>query len=223
MDWLEKRREWQRAVERIFIGTDDIGNKTMTASHFICVTTLAVALSACASTAEQFTVGSEAGPVAGSEERGVARGRTLILGDTEWEIPEGADVISWKCREFGSRDSEDQVLVEVGRASVANLAKTSDEYQELDESGKDSFLKLLKAFEDHTAFVLYDGTNEGEFAFYIRDGLDQNWLWGNRGEEDEGYRYAIVIEPDGTGLYYDLSNAEDGVKKRADDVFKCTR
>ncbi|MCX2982241.1 hypothetical protein EYC98_15370 [Halieaceae bacterium IMCC14734] len=218
MGWLENRRvrrEWQRKVERIFSGTDEPRNKTMKASHFICVTTLAVALSACAPNAEKSPVGAE--------EQGVAQGRTLIVDGKAREIPEGADVISWKCREYGSRDSKDEVLVEVGRASFASLVKTRDEYQELDESDKDSLSKILKALEDHTAFVLYDGTNEGELAFYSREGLDQNWYWGSLGEEDQKYRYAIVIKPDGKGLYYDFSTAKDGVKNRADDVFKCSR
>jgi len=29
----------------------------------------------------------------------------------------------------------------------------------------------------------------------------------------EKYRYAFVIEPDGTGLYYDFSTSEDGTAK----------
>ena len=50
-------------------------------------------------------------------------------------------------------------------------------------------------------------------------GLTRRWDFGHN--EDRGtYRYAFVIEPDGTGGYYDFSTSEDG-RTQARDVYKC--
>ena len=63
-------------------------------------------------------------------------------------------------------------------------------------------------------FVLYGDGTTGEQAYFSRQGLDLRWNWGNRVRDGiEKYRYAFVIEPDGTGLYYDFSTSEDGTAK----------
>ena len=66
-------------------------------------------------------------------------------------------------------------------------------------------------------FILYDGTSKGVFAMYKRDELDHRWNWGT------GSSYSFIIRPDGTGLYYDFSTAKNGVKSKADDIYKCSR
>ena len=52
-------------------------------------------------------------------------------------------------------------------------------------------------------FILYEGGTRGELAYFYRKGLNLRWDWEN---------YAIVIKPDGTGLYYDFSYQSNGVK-----------
>ena len=56
-------------------------------------------------------------------------------------------------------------------------------------------------------FVLFDGGYTGVLSHFSRQGLDYRWDWGDNGE------YAIVIEPDGSGLYYDFSMSKDGTAK----------
>lgn len=64
-------------------------------------------------------------------------------------------------------------------------------------------------------FVLYDGGYEGKTTRYSREGIDYRWDWGL------GYRYAFVIKPDGTGLYYDFNFADENGQAKARDLFKC--
>ena len=64
-------------------------------------------------------------------------------------------------------------------------------------------------------FVIYDGGNSGESTHYQRKGLNLRWDWGPKGSD-----FAFILEPDGTGLFYDFSNAE-GKTVKANQVFKC--
>ena len=50
-------------------------------------------------------------------------------------------------------------------------------------------------------------------------GLNHRWDFGYN-EGGETYRYAFVIEPEGTGAYYDFSTSDDGTAK-ARRFFKC--
>ena len=50
-------------------------------------------------------------------------------------------------------------------------------------------------------------------------GLNRRWNFGHD-ESGDGYPYAFVIKPDGTGLYYDFSTSSDGTAK-ASDLFNC--
>jgi len=52
-------------------------------------------------------------------------------------------------------------------------------------------------------------------------GVNRRWDWGNDG--DDSYNYAFVIEPDGTGLYYDFSWTEKGETTNSRQVFSCRR
>jgi hypothetical protein len=65
-------------------------------------------------------------------------------------------------------------------------------------------------------FILYDGGNSGEYTHYQRAGLNHRWDWGSNGGN-----YSFIIEPDGTGLYYDFSTASNGKKEKADSIYKC--
>jgi len=71
---------------------------------------------------------------------------------------------------------------------------------------------LLKGF----GFVLYDGGNTGERALYRRTGLEHRWDSGPRVTD-----YALVIRPDGTGLYYDSFSDPSGESAKATRVYKC--
>ena len=66
-------------------------------------------------------------------------------------------------------------------------------------------------------FVLYDGTDTGSRGTYLRQGLNLLWNWGYKGQ------YAFILEPDGTGLFYDFSNTKEGESKKADSVYKCSK
>lgn len=61
--------------------------------------------------------------------------------------------------------------------------------------------------ENNVGFILYEDGTVGELAYFHRDGLNLRWDWG------EGGVYAFVIEPDGTGLYYNFSASKDGTAK----------
>jgi len=77
-------------------------------------------------------------------------------------------------------------------------------------------------FSNHTlsdfGFVLYDGGYSGDSTSYQRRGINQRWDWGPNGSE-----YTFVIEPDGTGLFYDFSSIPDGESTKANAVYKCNR
>ena len=137
--------------------------------------------------------------------------RTLVLGGEELKAGEPWAFISWKCRDYSYGG---KTLVEVGRATFPNEYKNSIEYQELTNEQKQEINKLSSML----GFVLYDGTNTGDLTTYKRDGLTHRWDWGS-----DGSSYSIVIKTDGTGLYYDFSTAKDGMKSKADDIFKCSR
>ena len=60
---------------------------------------------------------------------------------------------------------------------------------------------------NHKGFVLYENGTTGDEALFSRQGLNLRWDWG------DGYKYAFIIKPDGTGLYYDFSASKDGTAK----------
>ena len=65
-------------------------------------------------------------------------------------------------------------------------------------------------------FILYDGGDIGVVSNYERTGLEHRWDWGPNGSE-----YAFIIKTDGSGLYYDFTNVEDGNTTKAKEVYKC--
>ena len=64
-------------------------------------------------------------------------------------------------------------------------------------------------------FVIYDGGDSGEATHYERKGINLRWDWGTKGPD-----FSFVLKPDGTGLFYDFSNAR-GETIKANQVFKC--
>ena len=67
-------------------------------------------------------------------------------------------------------------------------------------------------------FILYDGGYSGERTYYRRTGLEHRWDWG-----PNETNYAFVIQPDGTGLYYDFSSVPYGESTKASEVYQCYR
>jgi len=137
--------------------------------------------------------------------------RTLILGGKEYKENKLGIFISWKCRDYSDRG---KTLVEVGRITLPDDFKKTDEYKEMDDATKQKLNEIMKM----TGFILYDGTNTGDIALYTHAGLNHRWDWGPKVGT-----YSFVIKPDGTGLFYDFRTAKKGVKDKADDVYKCSR
>ena len=67
-------------------------------------------------------------------------------------------------------------------------------------------------------FVLYDGSSSGESSSYQRKGVNQRWDWGPNGSD-----FAFVLEPDGTGLFYDFSNVSKGETRKPNSLYRCSR
>ena len=65
-------------------------------------------------------------------------------------------------------------------------------------------------------FVLYDGGNTGEPTHYQRKGINHRWDWGPHTTE-----YALIIKPDGTGLFYDFSLVRAGESAKANEIYRC--
>ncbi|MBO8450443.1 MAG: hypothetical protein IAA96_04985 [Spirochaetes bacterium] len=63
-------------------------------------------------------------------------------------------------------------------------------------------------------FILYDGGDIGQMAFFSRDGLDYRWDWGSDMD------YCLTIAPDGTAFYFDFSTVPDGEPAKARDIFQ---
>ncbi len=84
----------------------------------------------------------------------------------------------------------------------------------------DRVLVELGYFGDPTlqgiGFVLFDGGYTGVRTYYRRTGLEHRWDWGPNGTD-----YAFVIQPDGTGLYYDFTSVPKGQSTKASAVYKC--
>ena len=110
---------------------------------------------------------------------------TIILDGEKYTEKSAGDFVSWSCVDYVN---DYKTVIEVGI--------TSSDY------------------ESAPGFVLFDGTNKGIFADYMRDGINHRWNWGE---------YAFLIKPDGTGLYYDFSGVGAGESTTASDVFKCSK
>jgi TonB family protein len=114
--------------------------------------------------------------------------RTIVIDGQQVTENKVREFISWGC---GGFIQPNNVLIEVGIFSNPEL------------SGE--------------GFILFDGGDTGEFAWYRREGINHRWSWGPNGND-----YSFVINPHGGGLYYDFTNAKGG-KTKASDVFTCER
>jgi len=164
-------------------------------------------LSACAIVPEKITAAPEQETAAPEQKTA----RTLILGGKQFKENKPGEFTSWKCRDYSYGG---KTLVEVGKLTLSDDYKKRSDYKEIDDSAK----KVVDDFIKMTGFVLYDGTNTGDFTFYKRRGINHRWDWGT-----EGGSYSFIINPDGTGSFYDFSSSKKGEKIKADDIYKCSR
>ena len=78
---------------------------------------------------------------------------------------------------------------------------------------------------EQLGFVLFDDSYEGLPVIVNREGLDKTWRWSNwdtKGiKENTPFDYLIEISPDGTGVYFDFTNASEDGKTKGSEVFKC--
>jgi len=119
--------------------------------------------------------------------------RTIILDGIEEPLTENDDLSfeSWTCYELSKSI---RVRVEVG---------------------------IIKGYEG-IGFILFDRTNTGTPTFYTKDntseGIKHRWGWGLN--EAENFDYEFILNPDGNGLFYNHSVAEDGISG-TQRSFKC--
>lgn len=80
-------------------------------------------------------------------------------------------------------------------------------------------VKLTADFDTRTAVEVAGTINPTLFRLV---GLERRWDWGDDG--DGGYPYAVTIETDGTGQYYDFStvmaDADGGYRTKPSALFK---
>lgn len=82
----------------------------------------------------------------------------------------------------------------------------------------------LTADRSKGAGTLTFGTITHETDFII-NGLARRWYWGKGQIEDEPdtFRYALVMEPDRTGYYYDFAFADKDGKAESRATYICTK
>ncbi|MHC5083926.1 MAG: hypothetical protein ACYTET_08335 [Planctomycetota bacterium] len=67
-------------------------------------------------------------------------------------------------------------------------------------------------------FILYDGGSSGDLTRYQRKGINKRWSW-----ETTAGSFSFVLEPDGTGHYYDFTGVPEGEKIKSTDLFRCSK
>ena len=142
--------------------------------------------------------------------------RTLEIGGKTLDI-----YAHWACRDYASDGPTvlELVITNITFGDMINEVIQEDEYikKEMQKSKDISkTLQELKAAQKfNVGYILFDDGKEYEAALHRREGINHRWVW------EEG-NYSFIIKPDGTGLYYDFTNAKDGTTK-ARDVFKCEK
>lgn len=81
-------------------------------------------------------------------------------------------------------------------------------------------------------FILFEDENDGTITLTFREGLNRMWTWDDQMEMDklkseerlqEGFSYKFIVEPDGTGLYYNFNGKKDGELVKPSGLFQCER
>jgi hypothetical protein len=78
-------------------------------------------------------------------------------------------------------------------------------------------------FYPDTGIGLVQVTGGHYVAMYKLNGFNHRWDFSANPEtvKTRGFEYSFVIEPDGTGLYYDFSASDSGTKTRPSQVYRC--
>ena len=142
------------------------------------------------------------------EVKDVARGTnqndtgTLQLGDRNL----GAYTI-WECRDYSR-----------GGPVVLELLRADTEISEMKDGARDLQYDTNLISGVHLGFILLDDRKEHLLAVYTRDGINHRWDW----KDNKDNAFAIVIDLDGTGFYYDFSDSKDG-RTTSRDMFECEK
>ena len=92
-------------------------------------------------------------------------------------------------------------------------------FSRFDFSQETVLFTLYRLKEDEAGLVSVAGIIH-KAMFYVA-GLERRWNFPSDALlADGGYPYSFIIEPDGTGLYYDFSTSEDG-QARASQLYTC--
>lgn len=119
---------------------------------------------------------------------------------------EQQNVETWDCKEFGKHNWEEKPVL-VKASSI--LLRDSDIASLPNELKLDNLFKELKERKVRPGFVVVAGTSHN--ALYSVQGFNRRWDFG---PSDRPGNYAFIIEPDGTGLYYEFMNKNSLAKAR---------
>ena len=56
---------------------------------------------------------------------------------------------------------------------------------------------------------------------YRVEGFDRRWSFGS--QDDGNFDYVFILQPDGTGIYYDFSSVEVGESVEGSQIFVCKK
>lgn len=118
--------------------------------------------------------------------------RSIILNGTAYSETDIGNFVSWRCKDYFSGSS---TLFEPTLFELGKFTNSA-----LSGSG----------------FVLHDGGNSGELTNYARAGINHRWDWGPNGTE-----FAFIIDPEGTGRFYDFSSVPSGERIKPSGMYKC--
>lgn len=100
-----------------------------------------------------------------------------------------------------------------------------DRFNIFGDDGEEDKIRLQVGYfkDNNIGFILYEDGTAGEEVHFSREGLDLRWDWGYDVNDDSSwYRYSFIIDPSGTGLYYDFSTSKDGTASPR-RFYKCTK
>lgn len=139
--------------------------------------------------------------------------KPLVIGSKTFDV-----YTLWSCSDYSdnSRIAFEIVKTDITMLEILKKMEMSKDKQKK-ELSKEQHKKLQKFFEGaNLGFILFDRRKENKIATYRRDGLNLRWDWGS------DFQYSLLLKPDGTGIYYDFTNAKGG-KVKGSDVFKCEK
>lgn len=105
---------------------------------------------------------------------------------------------------------------DVGSGPVQETWQCFDRFDRAQVRPLVTLTRLGDVSDGYGEVTVADETHPARFRIA---GLDWRWDFGCD-ERDPAYPYAFVIEPDGSGLYYDFTASTDGTA-RPSDFFDC--